>query len=68
MKNLTKLITIALATATLVLSGTVANATVAKPHKCGVVHVSKKPLGKKALDKKASKPQLACKSKKNKNL
>ena len=68
MKNLVKLTAIAVTTLALTFSGTVANAakTPGKPHKCGVVHTTKKPLGKKALDKKAAKVQQQCKTPKTK--
>lgn len=61
MKSLTKLALVAVAALSLTLSGTVANATEGKAHKCGVVHTPKKPLGKKALAKKAAQAQLPCK-------
>lgn len=68
MKNLLKLTVVAVTTLALAFSGTAANAAKApgKPHKCGVVHVAKKPLGKKALDKKVAKAQLQCKTPKSK--
>lgn len=70
MKKLLKSTVVAIATLALVFSGTAANAAKAsgKPHKCGVVHVAKKQLGKKALDKKAAKAPLQCKKHKSKKL
>ena len=59
MKKFSKVV-VALATASLIFSATAATAAPAKPHKCGVAHVAKKPLGKKALAKKAAH-QATCK-------